>query len=297
VFGVFAALLCSAPAFAQKKKSGLEAVVVSDGAAVYEKPDFDSKVIDFVPYNSAVTISRKSFAGTEGLGLFHKVRVRGKIGYIPDTDIRVQEKEKEPEIFEPERKSEPSKVKVDKPEKIKSKAWDKDDEDPSGMPPYLTRYLGAAVARVNFTEKFSGRKLSDQLTMYGLRMTGPGTLMDGPPLDVNLWFSLDKPAYYDVFSTGINGFLLFGDVMAMLPLVSGENWVVSYGLGLMWTFTRYRVQIRGENTDSLELRIGLNGGLGIGRKLGKAYLLRADAKYYFEKTQYMGYLISLQREY
>lgn len=267
--------------------------MVSDGAAVYEKPDFDSKVIDFVPYNTNVTISRKSFAGSEGLGLFHKVRVRGKIGYIPDTDIKVGERDQRETDLPPPKDS--PKAKID--DRPKSKAFEKEDEDPGGAPPYLTRYLGAAVSRVNFTEKFSGRKLSDQLTMYGMRMTGPGTLMDGPPLDLNIWFSMEKPEYYDIFSTGINGFLLFGDVMAMLPLINGENWLVSYGLGVMWTFTRYRVQIRGENTDSLELRMGLDLGLGIGRKIGKAFMLRADAKYYYERTQYMGYTLSLQREY
>ncbi len=303
-FGVFAAFLFSAPTFAQSNsqtKSGLKATVISDGAAVYEKPDFDSKVIEFVPFQSVIAVSRKAFAGTDGLGLFHKTRVRGKIGYIPDTDIRVGEKEREKEQ-EKERERErvePSKAKAEKikEDKPKSMAWDKDEEDVGKAPLYLTRFLGGAISRVNFTEKFSGRKLSDQITMYGMRMTGPGTLFDGPPLDMNVWFSMQKPKYYDVFSSNLNGFLMFGDVMAMLPIVNLDDWVLSYGLGVMWTFTKYRVQIRGENTDSLEFRIGLDLGLGLGTRIGKTWMVRGDAKYYYEKTQYLGYILSLQKEY
>lgn len=278
--------------------------MVSDGAAVYDKPDFDSKVIDFVPYDTKVVISRKAYAGMEGLGLFHKVRVRGKIGYIPDTDIRVSGKDKETEKEKEKDKEkviDPGKVKVAPSEgKTKSMAFEKDkdeEEAPGRAPIYLTRYLGAAASRVHYTEKFSGHKLSDQVMMYGLRMTGPGTLFDGPPLDVNLWFSLDKPGYYDVFSSNLHGFLLFGDVMAMLPLINLDNWVVSYGLGVMWTFTRYRVQIRGENTDSTDFRVGLDGGIGLGWRVTKRFVVRADAKYYYEKNAYAGYTLSLQREY
>ncbi len=263
----------------------MRATVVSDGAAVYEKPDFDSKVIDFVPYNTKVIVSKRAFAGVEGLGLFHRVRVRGKLGYIPDTDIRVAESARE---------KVPEKVL----ERTRSKAWEPEEQEVLGQAPiYMTRYLGGAVARVNFTEKFSGRKLSDQITMYGLRMTGPGALFDGPPLDVNLWFSMEKPGYYDIFSTNFSGFLLFGDVMAMMPLISHDKFVVNYGLGLMWTFTKFRLQIRGENTDSLEVRVGVNAGLGAAYRIAKKFLLRGDVKYYYEKTGYPGFLLSLQTEY
>ena len=300
MFGAFAALLFNSPipVSAQQSKTALQATVVSDGAAIYEKPDFDSKVIEFVAFQTVISVSRKAYAGAEGLGLFHKTRVRGKIGYIPDTDIRVGEKdrEREKEREKERERPEPSKVKVEP--KPKSMAYDKDEDDgPAVTPVYLSRYLGVAVSRVRFTEKFSGRKLSDNLIMYGLRMTGPGTLFDGPPLDVNVWFSRQKPDYYDIFSSNLNGFLLFGDVMALFPIVNLDNWVVNWGLGAMWTFTRYRLQIRGENTDSLEVRIGLNFGLGVGARLGKNYLLRADAKYFVERTHYPGFLLSLQKEY
>lgn len=268
-------------------------MIVSDGAAVYEKPDFDSKVIEFAPFQTVVTISRRTFAGRDGLGLFHKVRVKGKIGYIPDTDVRLTTKELEK--HEEAQKEQPkSKVVNDQP---KSFAFEKDEEESGRAPIYLTRYLGLAAAQVRFTEKFEGRRLSDQMLMYGLRMTGPGTLFDGPPLDFNLWFSTESPEYYNRFSSNVHGFLLFGDIMALMPMINLDDWVVNYGFGLTWNFTRYHCQIRGEDTDSLDFRIGVDVGLGAGWRFAKHWIARADAKYYIEKSLYPGYLMSVQMEY
>ncbi len=162
---------------------------------------------------------------------------------------------------------------------------EKEEQENLGKAPlYFTRYLGGAFAIVNFTEKFQGQRFSDDMMMYGLRMTGPGTLFDGPPLDFNLWFSLDQPDYFQKFASGrSNRILLFGDVLAMLPLIDTTNWLATYGLGLMWTYTRYRIPVKTLSFDSQEFRIGLVADVGVARRFGK-YLLRADAKYYYEKT-------------
>lgn len=260
------------------------AQIYVDGAAIYEKPDFDSKVQDYLRYQTKVHVSKKAFRGSSGMGLFHRIRYGNKLGWVPDTDVRIS-------LPEAKKESAPEK-------KSGSKAWEKEEEEALGKAPlYFTRYLGAAFAIVNFTEKFSGKKYSDDMMMYGMRMTGPGTLFDGPPLDFNFWFSLDKPDYYGKFASGKpTGFLLFGDVMAMLPLIDTTNWLATYGLGVMWTYTRYKVPVKGANFDSQEFRIGFDADLGVARRFGK-YLLRVDAKYYYEKTQYLGYIMSFQGEY
>lgn len=294
MFGVCA---LSSAAFAQKEKGGrpiewLKAIVVTDGAAVYSQPDFDSEVLDYIGYQTAVSVSKRPFTGRGGIGLFHRVRYAGtRQGYITDTDIRVNRKDVDRVGKEERRKS-------------VSKAWSPEEEEHLGRAPlYLTRFLGGALASVKFTEKFSGTKVTDSMLMYGLRMTGPGTLFDGPPLDFNFWFSLQKPGYYSKFAgSEPTGFLLFGDVMAMLPVVDIQQFLVTYGVGIMWTYTRFNVPVRKADTgvvsqfDSQELRVGLDFGLGAGRKFGN-YLLRADAKYYIEKTSYLGFLVSLQTVY
>lgn len=258
---------------------------------MYSKPDFDSPVQDYLSYQTQAFVSKRPYAGTGGLGLFHRIRYKNKSGYITDTDIRVLRKETEKQVSD-DKKGNPSKAFSSEEEKSASKA-----------PVYLTRYFGAAVSMVKFTEKFSGRKLSDNMLMYGLRMSGPGTLFDGPPLDFNIWFSLQKPKYFGNFSAGpATGFLLFGDLLAMFPLIDVNNTIVNYGLGLMWTYTRYAIPVRNAKNnqvgsfDSQEFRIGGVIDLGVGQRFGR-YLLRADAKYYYEKTGYLGYGLSFQAEY
>lgn len=268
-------------------------MVITDGAAVYSKPDFDSEVQDYLSYQTQAFVSKRPYAGVGGLGLFHRIRYHNKSGFITDTDIRIVKKDVANEVVEEKKKG-------------PSKAWESDEDKGLGRPPlYLTRYFGAAASMVRFTEKFSGRKLADNMVMYGLRMTGPGTLFDGPPLDFNVWFSLQKPKYYSQFSSGpATGFLMFGDIMAMLPLIDVNNTIVSYGLGLMWTYTRYSIPVRNANAagtpvgsfDSQEFRVGVNFDLGVGQRFGR-YLLRGDVKYYIEKTSYPGYVLSFQMEY
>jgi hypothetical protein len=261
---------------------------VTDGAALYQAPDFDSTVQEYLRYQTQVMASRKAYVGVGGLGLFHKVQFKNRAGFVADTDIRVAKVAREED--ETETSAAPS--------KNPSKAWEKEEEEALGKAPlYFTRYLGGALAMVNFTEKFSGQKLSDNMLMYGLRMSGPGTLFDGPPLDVNVWFSLQKPGYYSRFSSGSpSGFMMFGDLMIQLPFIDAKRTLVTYGLGVMWTYTRYNVPVKSVTFDSQEFRMGGVAGVGVGQKFGK-FMLRGDVKYYYEKAQYFGYMGSLQMEY
>ncbi len=261
---------------------------------MYQLPDFDATVSDYLDYHAPVYILKKPVPGQGGMGLFHRVRYKNKSGYMADTDVRMSGKEIEKERA----KNADSKTAKKSEKKNKSKAWDQDDEAAMGPQPiYFTRYFGGALSRVDFTEKFSGKKLHDNMWMAGLRMTGPGTLFDGPPLDFNFWFSYQKPGYYrQITNEAPSGFLLFGDVMAMFPLLDKKNLLLNYGAGLMWTYTNYKVSIGNSHFDSQEFRVGFDFDFGLAYRIQQA-LVRLDAKYYWEKTQYLGYLLSVQTKY
>lgn len=273
---------------AQLQAPRFKGIVTTDGATVYAQPDFDAQIIDSLPAKAPILINRRAIPGHGGLGLFHNVQYRNQNGYMADTDIRILEREAEAPS-----KEEPKKQTTREPKRPRSKAL---PPEPSKKvdPLYFTPYAGGAVALVNFTEKFSGEKLTSKLTMYGLRMTGP--VFDGPPIDLNLWFSLQKPGYYKDFSTSLQGFLLFGDIMAMLPMFEWKNSLINYGLGLMWTYTKYNVQVSNSTFDSQELRMGADFDLGYAYRF-RPYAVRFDIKYYFEKTQYAGYVFSFQTEF
>lgn len=261
------------------------ALIYVDGAAIYSQPDFDAPVKDYLRYKSRVLISTKALRGTGGMGLFHQVRYsKDKTGYVTDTDIRVASKER--------KKAPPTEKKV-------SKAWEKEEQEALGDSPlFFRKYVGAAISMVQYAEKFGGKRRADEnMMMYGLRMSGPDILA-GFPLDFNLWFSLDKPDFYSPpgSSGKPTGFMMFGDIMAQLPMIDINKTLVTYGLGVMWVFTNYKIPDGDAKVESKEFRIGLDAGLGVGQRFG-SYMVRADVKYYYERTQYLGGILSFQGEF
>lgn len=320
MFGAFAASLLgtsvfvSSSALAQSPKEILKspdwtkATIITDGGSVYAQPDFDSSVNDYLNHGTKVWILKKPQTGTGGMGIFYKVRYKSKSGYVTDTDIlingkpagRLADKRGGKTSAGNEGKRDTEDHGSD-PTQINDKAWANNEEDPERTGPqtmYFTRDVGGALGLIRFTEKFSGKALSSQVPMAGLRMTGPGVLFDGPPLDVNILFTPQKPGYYSrVTDKSVKGFMFFGDLMAVLPLYDGDKTLVYYGLGIMWTYTNYKVQVKNSSFDSQEFRIGAEAGVGFGARLTKKLTWRIDAKYFIEKTQYYGLLTSLQTEF
>ena len=294
------AVLVSAPSFAESvaqttpsapaapKVEWVHAVVVTDGGAVYSEPDFDAKVADYLNFKAQTWASRKATPGKGGLGLFHRVHYNGKSGFMADTDIRITGKDPTRDSSTAEGAGAGGEKGKGQSRKIHSKAFG-EDEDSGGRrkptePMYFTSYVGGAFALVNYTEKFEDQKLKSTMPMYGLRMTGPGTLFAGLPLDFNLLFSLQKPGYYQSFAKDVSGFLIFGDLALNLPMIEQTNWLWTYSLGLMYTYTNFKVQIADSKFDSQEVRVGLDGGLGGAFRFGparhKIYAIRSDVKYY-----------------
>lgn len=301
MFGAYAAL--SNPVFAQDSDQGSSreewqhAVTIVDGAALYEKPNFDAPVIDYLGDGKKIVVSKKAVRGSGGLGIFYRVKAGGRTIFITDTDIKMSKSagsEPEGEVAADVSRE---KVTQKKGTKKKKKRRRKADEE-NGESLYFTTYIGGAVGTVQYSEIFQDRTLSSQMPVYGFRMTGPGTLFDGPPLDFNFLLSLSTPSYYSKFtSSRPTGYLLLSDVMMMLPLWEGRQAYVYYGLGVMGAFAAYKVQIKNSLYDSKEFRMGADFGLGGGVRVGDTALLRADLKYYYERTHYMGALISFQTEY
>jgi hypothetical protein len=287
-----------APATGEKKIEWIKATVVTDGGAVYSEPDFDAKVAEYLSVKTPLWASRKAVPGHGGLGLFHRVHFQNKTGYMADVDIRVVDIK---EAAEPPAAAAEKSTAKKQPKKIRSKALSAEEDEHHSEPPYFTRYVGGSLALTNFTEKFENKTFRSNMGMAGLRLTGPGVLFDGPPLDVNILFSPFKPGYYSQFSKSATGFLFFGDIGLTLPFIERNNWLWTYSLGLMYTYTQYKVLISSSSFDSREFRIGFDAGVGAAYCFGagkhKPFAIRTDAKYYFEKTRYYGLLSSFQVAY
>jgi len=160
-------------------------------------------------------------------------------------------------------------------------------------PVYFEKFLGPNIGIVQFTEKFDRKDLSSEVMTFGLRGSGPGLLFDGPPLDMGIAFSIEAPSYYSQFSSSdATGFFVIGDALFPFPIIASDNFALSLGVGTMFSYTRFSVQVRSSDFDSQEFRIGLAGSLSAMYRIDKI-AIKADVKYHYETTEYLGYNLGL----
>lgn len=283
-------LFFEAQAFAQgrstpkatKKVAAQRAIVQTEGAAVYQLPDFDSKMLGYVPQGVAVIASQKLYKGRGGFGLFYKVRTSEKIiGYMADTDlIPALSKTKKGSKENPEFQD------------LKEKQLNPDRE-----PAYFTRFIGGGLGLLQLSEKFEGRVLSSNEMVVNFKMVGPGTLGIGLPLDFNFSLGPRVPEYYQQFARGVGGgFFLHSDLLLVLPFIESEKQVLGYGLGMMLNYSAFKVTVSDTPVDSQELRIGGAASLNYTRRFGR-FAVRFDSKYFYERTAYFGHFLSFLIEY
>jgi len=272
------------PAFGATKEKAQEGVIGIEGAIVYSAPDFDSPVVGELPPAQKVLISQRVYPGVSGLGAFYKIKVGKSSGYVTDVDVIPQ-------------------FNRTGPHQTSTNPMFEDVEDARERAKlgqreiYYTRYLGAGFGNLNFSERFSGKTLHAYVPMINFKFSGPGVLFDGPPLDFNFSISAAVPAYYKKFAqTEPTGFLIFSDTQFLMPLAQWQDFLIYYGPGIMWTYTKFRVQVDFASRDSQELRFGVLGGMGAAFRI-RRYIARLEAKYYYERSNYVGYWLSVQHEY
>ncbi len=300
--------LFSSPLFAQQvrpsasknKDSGQNAIVVVDGAAVYELANFDSPVMDYLDRGKNVFVSRKLYKGAGGLGAFYKMRVRrGVFGYITDVDVQISGKSARPDSRRPVTKSE-DEVDPNDPTQIQPDIESETPQEPSinGVGLYLTRYLGASVAQYTYAEEIAKKSVAGNITTFGIKMTGPGDLLGGLPLDLELNVTSALPTEFTKYYQSASGFMLLGHAMAVLPAMETKHFMIYYGLGLAYRYSRFDVVLKNNPNkkalDSQELSIGAAGELGAAYAFTPKYILRADVRYYLEAESYPGFAVAFQ---
>lgn len=305
-----ALILFAVPTYAQskrpapkKKDSGQNAMVVVDGAAVYESANFDSPVMDYLDRGKNVFVSRKLYKGAGGLGAFYKMRVRkGVFGYITDVDVQVSGKAARADNRRPAPKDEDEDEQVDPndPTQIQPDIEDATPQEPSGsgVGIYLTRYLGASVAQYTYAEEIAKKSISGALTAFGIKMTGPGDMFGGLPLDLEINVSTALPNEFTKHYQSASGFMLLGHAMAVLPAMETKRFMIYYGLGIASRYSRFDIVLKDNANkkalDSQELSIGAAGELGAAYAFSSRYILRGDVRYYLEAESYPGFAAAFQ---
>jgi len=270
----------------RKKLKAQEAIVATDGAAMYQRPNFDSQVLGYLNARQKVKASNKMHHGEGGFGAFYKISVNKKVGYVADTDL----------LFPNKGPNVATKKKADsKPEPFQEdREGEKDEKDPI----YFTRYFGVTTGYVDFADRYAGRTYSSKEILFGLKFTGPDILFDSaPPMDINIAFHSGAPKLFEKMGArGASGFFALIDAVFLLPFNEWGNWLIDYGLGAVFIYTNFKVPINGVNADVSDKRIGLALDVG-GAYRFSHYTARVNMKYYYEKTQYLGYWAGIEMQY
>jgi hypothetical protein len=272
------------------KDVGVTALIRTDGAMVYAKPDFDAEVLTTLNEGQKVRVS----SGTIGeVVKFHKVRAGPVLGYVAEIDVQVEGGVKKREHKRGARsKSENKTSKKSDREKLADQKKNRER-----LPFIFTRYVGLLVGVAGYEDEIRGVKKSDSLLIYGLKITGPDILFQGPILDMNLMFHYGAPkGYSEISLTKPSGFLILGDVLLLIPVLQRESFLATLGLGPLLTYRSFRTVNANGFENFSGAGVGLSLAAGAGFRRGD-YAFRLEGKYLLEKRVDTIFQLSLQNEF
>jgi hypothetical protein len=132
--------------------------------------------------------------------------------------------------------------------------------------------------------------------MFGVKLTGPGSIMGGMPIDFEMNITTGEPAFYSKYYKSTKGFMLLGHAMVLLQGPEFKKSAIYYGGGLALKYARYEVITNkfpnNSAIDSQDLVAGLAAQIGYAFEIGSKNLLKFETRYYYEKESYVGYAIS-----
>lgn len=266
-------------------------IVREEGALVYQDASFDAVVVAQLKPGQKIRMATVISKAIDGFGTFYRVVYKPKtIGFVSDAEV----------IPEFKVNSGRTRGKKDNPDFQAT-----EDEIEGRNTVYLTRYMGASFGLMRYTEKFQSGRLSDSVWVAGLKMSGPGTLFDGPPLEFDLLFHAGAPKYYNAMSrSSPTGYLVVPSVSLNLSLHDSMRRMLYWGFGFMVVYARFTFngitqrapEIIGK-IDSEEVRLGASAHLGFAQRFGKTVLGKVEGKYFYELSPYWSMIGAIQVEY
>jgi hypothetical protein len=269
------------------KNNGVAATIRTDGAMVYSKPDFDADVLTQMKQGDHVRVS----SGTIGdFAKFHKVRVGSVLGWVAEIDVQVDGAPKKRD----------HKRGAGKNGKKPTKAGGKKEKKPftdTSQPLFFTKYVGAIVGLSDFVESISGVDSQESLLVYGIKITGPDILINGPIMDFNVLLHYGAPAYYNALSsTKPSGFVIMSDALFLYPLLNKDKAIVTFGLGPLAKYSSFNVTSGGDIRILAEFDVGVSLALAGAIKFDKI-AVRLEAKYMIEKHTEKLFQLAVQQQF
>lgn len=259
-----------------------DATVVTDGAMVYKKNDYDSAVLAYMRDGKKVRISSKKF------GEFYRIQFKqGIIGYISEVDIERASKDEGSASL---------------PTSKKSKSSISSGSEGRARSFISKTYFGLSYSNVTYSEVFNQTEKSEALAFWGLKFSMPMRYLSGPfVLDANIIYHSGYPSYYNMsapVSNGISGRILLLDTQVLYSLAEAfqrKLWVYIGG-GIAVNYSSFEVEISGSKQDLSDVTFGgvITGGLGYQR--GR-FAVKLEPKYYALESKYFAVLGSIQYEF
>lgn len=271
----------------KEAEKGMAARVRTEGAIVYTAPDFDADQIESLHEGQRVVVSK----GTVGsVARFYKVRVGNKVGYVADIDV-------EPESSSP-RDKRAGAAKSGRQAGADRSGKPRKEREPKRkrVPIYFTKYVGLVGGLVNYKESIAGVNATEALLFYGLKVTGPETFLT-PVTDFNLMLHYGAPSYYaPLSSTKPAGFVLWADLLVILPLFSRDDFMIFGGAGPLAVLSNMKVTNTRRPMDLTQFNVGGSFAAGLAFRTDRV-AFRLEGKYYLEAQSYQSVMGSVQLDY
>jgi len=269
----------------------------TESALVFAAPDMDSEVISYLAAGQRVRASTRVYRSASGTDhRFYKISLgAGRVGYVATIDLQGAESRTQNTSRRAQAKrAKPPAQKRKTTAQLQTERAQRFLQQPMAFNPWF----GVVGGLMRFKEKVEGATRADDLPVYGLKITGPDTLIQGPITDLNIFVHAGAPDYYQPLSrVKPTGFAAMTDALLILPFGMSENLALYLGAGpyVRYSSFRYVAQAGGvRNQSTFSLGASVMGGAGY--RIG-AVALRLEAKSIFERSQQSILQLSLQTLY
>ena len=271
----------SAKSLSKKKTKSFKILEVSRVTNVYQRPNFDAKVIIRLESGRKIVGAIKTTQGTDGFGLFHRVKLKkGFYGYIVDTDIKGFK---------------PSGI-FSRQEKKRGGFFSRRrNQNRHHFSPMKSISFGLTYAYMDYNIATLDQTLSSKSSLFGFKFTGPW-LFHNLPLDLTLLLNSGAPSLFDAVATEVEGYFGFLDLSYQSVFGEGLNSKMYWSLGPALSYYDFDIQFNGlsESKFSSRLDIGVSVGLGWAHTIN-SFLVRFEGRYLRTNESHLTGLISIQR--
>lgn len=292
-------------AFAQQQPAAkpypYKVQVTGDEPYMYDKPDFDAKVVQTLQPGKIYNVSPQLQGGA-----FYRISGEGGVlGYISDADVRPLWKGAPTGEGKKEDKTEAKKKAAEPPPTPKKKPEQKAEElkrpKKDNRPFEYTQYVGIQYNQIEFTENTMGDRRKEALGFFGAKLSGPDLVIEGEiPTEVNFLFHSGAPGYYEKMTgKGADGWILLMNFLLESYFPQGKNALTFLGFGPELRYSKFTAALTDSTTGKTssysmeDIGIGAVFNMGAAVRLGRTSL-RGDIQYHWEKESYLGAGLTLQ---